>query len=113
MSNMLSFRTLNALRDNSVQSAVTLNALRDNSEQTAALQRLTREDNNVTSKLTLRASEDAKTLKTITILNLIYLPATFVAVSPIWKSVAHKLTVIDVAEHGLYYGERHWQPDFA
>jgi hypothetical protein len=68
MSNMLSFRTLSALRDNS--------------EQTAALQRLAREDNNLTSKLTLRASEDAKTLKTITILNLIYLPATFVAVSP-------------------------------
>lgn len=68
MSSMLSFRTLTALRDNS--------------EQTAALQTLAREENNLTSKLAQQAGEDTKTLKTITILTLVYLPATFVAVSP-------------------------------
>jgi Mg2+ and Co2+ transporter CorA len=76
MSSMLSFRTLTALRDNS--------------EQTTALQRLAQEENNLTSKLAKQASEDTKTLKTITILTLIYLPATFVAVSPhpieIWRN---------------------------
>ena len=58
-----------------------LKALQDNNKQTAELQRLTRDDKKVVSQLTEEASEDAKTLKTITILTLIYLPATFVAVS--------------------------------
>lgn len=61
----------------------TLDALRDNSEQTAELQKLTRHENNLMLELTKKARQDTKTLKTITILTLVYLPATFVAVR-IW-----------------------------
>ena len=42
---------------------------------------LAKSDNNLMLKMTKKSVADARTLKTITILTLVYLPASFVSVS--------------------------------
>jgi len=56
-------------------------ALQNSSRTTAELTGLAREDAKVNIEIAKKSTQDARTLKTITILTLVYLPASFVAVS--------------------------------
>lgn len=57
-----------------------LKALEANSRTTADISIRAENGNHLMLDLTLKAGKDARTLKNITILTLIYLPASFVAV---------------------------------
>lgn len=69
MNNIISFRSL----DDS----------RINSGHTAEILQLAQDENKEIMDISISAREDTKTLKTITILTLVYLPASFVSVSVI------------------------------
>lgn len=56
-----------------------LETLQDSSRTTAELAQLARDDSVVSGRLAQKATQDARTLKTITVLTLVYLPASFVA----------------------------------
>jgi hypothetical protein len=56
-------------------------ALQDSSRTTAELTKLARDDSKMNTIFARKATQDGRTLKSITILTLIYLPASFVAVS--------------------------------
>jgi hypothetical protein len=58
-----------------------LEALNTSSTNTIEIARLTQSDNELMLDLTRKSQRDARTLKTITILTMIYLPASFVSVS--------------------------------
>jgi hypothetical protein len=66
---------------------------------------LARSDNNLMVKMTKRSMADARTLKTITILTLVYLPASFVSVSNIqrcnYDCTEYMLIIADIFGHVL------------
>lgn len=65
----------------SILDALASQALQASSRTTTELAGLAREDAKINAIFAKKATLDGRTLKTITILTLIYLPATFVAVS--------------------------------
>ena len=58
-----------------------LDALQTGSDMTIKIMGLAQSDNQLMVDLTKKAQNDAKTLKTITILTMVFLPASFVSVS--------------------------------
>ena len=58
-----------------------LDALQTGSNMTIKIMSLAQSDNQLMVDLTKKAQGDAKTLKTITILTMVFLPASFVSVS--------------------------------
>ena len=58
-----------------------LEALQTGSNMTIRIMSLAQSDNQLMVDLTKKAQNDAKTLKTITILTMVFLPASFVSVS--------------------------------
>ena len=58
-----------------------LETLRENTKTSTKLTELAQKDNQLMLKLTAEAQRDARTLKTITLLTMAYLPASFVSVS--------------------------------
>jgi hypothetical protein len=68
---------------NSIISFRSLDASRVNSGNTAEILQLAQDENKEIINISVAAREDTKTLKTITILTLVYLPASFVSVSSI------------------------------
>ena len=58
-----------------------LNELQHSSKTTTNIMQLAQMDNKVMIDLGRQAQSDARTLKTITILTMVYLPASFVSVS--------------------------------
>jgi hypothetical protein len=78
MQNIIAFRGLEALKTSSAMST--------------AMARLAQSDNKLMLDLTAKSRQDARTLKTITILTMIYLPASFVSVrKPPFQSVSWQL----------------------
>lgn len=61
-----------------------LDALQTGSNMTIKIMSLAQSDNQLMVDLTKKAQNDAKTLKTITILTMVFLPASFVSVSAIF-----------------------------
>jgi len=57
-----------------------LDALQEGSHTTSDIMRLAQSDNKLMLDLSRKAQNDARVLKTITILTMIYLPASFVSV---------------------------------
>jgi hypothetical protein len=58
-----------------------LEALKTSSSISSEMARLAQSDNKLMVDLTTKSRKDAQTLKTITILTMVYLPASFVSVS--------------------------------
>lgn len=91
MNNIISFRSL----DDS----------RINSGHTAEILQLAQDENKEIMEISISAREDTKTLKTITILTLVYLPASFVSVSAVDLIDCHWAVTNgsgDAAEHGVH-----------
>jgi hypothetical protein len=89
---------------NSIISFRSLDASRVNSGNTAEILQLAQDENKEIINISVAAREDTKTLKTITILTLVYLPASFVSVSSIRPSHRDEFVTDatgDTAEHGL------------
>ena len=95
---------------NSIISFRSLDASRINSGHTADILQLAQDENKEIMEISVSAREDTKTLKTITILTLVYLPASFVSVSNMQQFYRQECvadTPGDTAEHGLC---ECWQP---
>jgi hypothetical protein len=58
-----------------------LAALKTSSSMSTEIARLAQSDNKMMIDLAIKSRDDARTLKTITILTMVYLPAAFVSVS--------------------------------
>lgn len=89
---------------NSIISFRSLDASRINSGHTAEILQLAQDENKEIMEISVSAREDTKTLKTITILTLVYLPASFVSVGSIPYTRRHKYIADnprDTAKHGL------------
>jgi hypothetical protein len=89
---------------NSLISFRSLDASRIYSGLTADILQLAQDENKEVMKISVSAREDTKTLKTITILTLIYLPASFVSVSntqQFYRQECVADTPRDTAEHGV------------
>jgi hypothetical protein len=61
-----------------------LDALQTGSNMSIKIMSLAQSDNQLMVDLTKKAQNDAKTLRTITILTMVFLPASFVSVSAIF-----------------------------
>lgn len=57
-----------------------LYALQANGHMTTDIMRLAQSDNKMMLEFSRKAQNDARTLKTITVLTMVYLPASFVSV---------------------------------
>jgi hypothetical protein len=70
-----------------------LNALQDGSRTTTGIMQLAQEDNKMMLKFSKQAQDDTRILKTITVLTMVYLPASFVAVSQMLSSLPQVLII--------------------
>ncbi|KAL9078394.1 MAG: hypothetical protein Q9157_002689 [Trypethelium eluteriae] len=79
-----------------------LEALYSSGKASAELTHLAQADNRLMLRLTQEAQRDARTLKTITIVTMVYLPASFASVRPWIKSV--KVSIADDPQQMLSMG---------
>lgn len=77
------------LQMQSIIAARGLNALQKGSQTSTGIMRLAQQDNKMMLKFSEKAQRDARVLRTITILTVVYLPVSFVAVSYRASWLAH------------------------
>lgn len=90
-----------------------LDSLRTSSENSNEMARLADIDSKNMVKLTTKSQRDASTLKKVTWLTSVYLPASFVSVSridPKFRVITADRCVPAILEHGLSHGQFQGKP---